>query len=177
MEFAAAKHRGQFRKNPTKKIPYISHPALVGLMLTRAGYNDEIVAAGILHDVIEDCGVSLNELRAQFGPKVARLVDQVSEPSKIHSWEFRKQAYRAKLEKADVGALAIAAADHLHNLQSLLDVYSVSRSILRFFKTDMETKYEHETLCLRIIKKRLKGPLVKELEKVLVKTKALSSKK
>jgi (p)ppGpp synthase/HD superfamily hydrolase len=169
LEFASVKHQGQFRKHPTQKIPYISHPVSVGLMLARAGYDDEVVAAGVLHDVVEDCGVKLEELNDIFGPRVARLVDQVSEPSKELSWETRKGAYRKKLETADKEALAIAAADHLHNLESLADTYAVDPSVTKFFKVTMDKKMEHERLCSKIIGQRLDDSLAKDLASFLVK--------
>ena len=174
MEFAAIKHQGQYRKNPAEKIPYITHPADVGLMLARAGYDDEVVAAGILHDVVEDCGVSLEELSKKFGPRVARLVDQVSEASKKPSWETRKQAYRDRLEGAEPDALAIAVADHLHNLQNLLEVYKVAPSVVNMFKTGMAQKHDHEQKCLDIFQSRLDGPLVQELKSVLAESSFLA---
>lgn len=167
MEFAAIKHQGQWRKHPTKKIPYIEHPALVGLMLAQAGYDDEVVAAGILHDVVEDCGVTLEELADKFSQRVARLVDQVSEPSKIMTWDERKQAYREKLDGAEVEAIAIAAVDHLHNLRSLIEVYAVDQSVAKMFRVGLEKKMEHERLCTEIFRKRLGGPLTAEFDEAL----------
>lgn len=170
LEFASIKHQGQYRKNPVEKIPYISHPAAVGLMLARAGYDDEVVAAGVLHDVVEDCGVSLAELSKKFGPRVARLVDQVSEPSKDLAWEVRKQAYRDRLEGAEPNALAIAAADHLHNLQNLLEVYKVAPSVVNMFKTGMAQKHDHEQKCSDIFQSRLGGPLSQEFASALAES-------
>lgn len=174
LEFAAIKHQGQFRKHPTKKIPYISHPAKIGIMLARAGYDDEVVAAGILHDVVEDCGVSLDELSNMFSPRVAGLVDQVSEPGKELSWDIRKEAYRAKLETADKGALAIAAADHLHNLESLAETYAEDPSVVKMFKVPMDKKMEHERLCSEIISQRLKDDLADGLAAFLIEHASLA---
>ncbi|MHB8830702.1 MAG: HD domain-containing protein [Patescibacteria group bacterium] len=167
MEFAAIKHQGQWRKHPTEKIPYIEHPAMVGLMLAQAGYDDEVVAAGILHDVVEDCGVTLEELADKFSPRVARLVDQVSEPSKVLTWDERKQAYREKLAGAEVEALAIADVDHLHNLKNLVAVYAVDHSAAKMFKASLEKKMEHERLCAEIFRKRLGGVLSNEFDEAL----------
>ncbi len=174
LEFASTKHQGQFRKHPTRKIPYILHPAEVGIMLARAGYDDEVVAAGILHDVVEDCGVTLPELSDMYSPRVARLVDQVSEPSKDLSWEVRKEAYRHKLETADEEALAIAAADHLHNLESLAETYAEDPLVVKLFKAPMNKKMEHEQLCSKIINKRLKNDLAKDLAVFLAQHVALA---
>lgn len=175
LEFAAIKHQGQFRKNPTKKIPYIAHPAEVGIRLAREGYDDEVVAAGILHDVVEDCGVELKELTDMFSPRVANLVDQVSEPSKELSWGTRKAAYRKKLETADVEALAISAADHLHNLESLAETYAEDTSVVKMFKAPMAQKMEHERLCSEIINQRLDNRLAKDLAVFLSEHAALAN--
>lgn len=167
MEFAAIKHQGQWRKHPLKQIPYIEHPAHVGLMLERAGYDEETVAAGILHDVVEDCGVTLEELKDAFGERVARLVDMVSEPPKSVDWQERKAAYREKLASADKEAVAIAAADHLHNLNGLARAYMDSPTALDMFKTSMDEKFEHERLCAEIFDKRLGDSLSAEFRAAL----------
>lgn len=177
LEFAAIKHQGQFRKNPEVKIPYISHVACVGLMLARAGYDDEVIAAGILHDVIEDCGVTSRELAEKFSPRVARLVEQVSEPSKTSPWEVRKSAYRQKLETADKEAITIAATDHLHNLQSLKEAYLADASVVDMFKTDMREKMDHENQCLEIFQRRLGDALARECETAVAEASTLLSGK
>ena len=74
-EFAAIAHREQIRKSPEARIPYIHHSVMVGLILQRAGFSDGVVAAGILHDVIEDTSVT-EEILLQLGiPK--HIVDVV----------------------------------------------------------------------------------------------------
>lgn len=163
MEFAAAKHDSQWRKHPHKNIPYISHPASVAIWLTRAGYDEEVVAAGILHDVIEDCHVSSDELSTAFGERVAYLVRQVSEQDREVPWEDRKRAYRQVLELAKPEAVAIAAADHLHNIRSLIDGLEADSRMGRSFKVSMEQRFEHERACLDIVSRRLPGPLADEL--------------
>lgn len=165
LEYAAAKHDGQYRKHPVIKIPYIAHPALVGLTLSRLGYADEVVAAGFLHDVVEDCGVALDEIRAAFSPRVADLVDQVSEPGKNLSWYARKGAYRKKMKTADLEAVAIAAADHLHNLQSLNAAFDVNPKSVNIFGASLKEKLDNEGKLVEIFKRRLPGTLVNELER------------
>jgi (p)ppGpp synthase/HD superfamily hydrolase len=170
MQFAAIKHNGQKRKHANKKIPFIVHPACVGVALARAGYRDEVIAAGILHDVVEDCGVTVEELAKMFTPRVARLVGWVSEMRKDIPWEERKRAYRDKLNSAPVEALAIAAADHIHNLESLVVAYNDNPSVLKMFKSGMDLRIEHEKACEKIFVKRLKSPLCKEFSVTLKKT-------
>jgi (p)ppGpp synthase/HD superfamily hydrolase len=68
IEFAAYAHRTQKRKGT--KIPYISHPYAVGMILQQAGCTEEEIAAGILHDTLEDTRTSEKKLRTLFGPVV-----------------------------------------------------------------------------------------------------------
>lgn len=79
--FAAEAHRGEFRKG--KAIPYILHPMEVAAITAGMTDDPEIIAAALLHDTIEDAGVSAEEIAAEFGPRVASLVQAVSEKSGI----------------------------------------------------------------------------------------------
>src|SRR5438874_3924659 len=89
IEVAAKAHRGQVRKGTD--IPYISHPYAVGMMLARAGYSEEVIAAGILHDTVEDTNITLEYLRETFSEKVALIVEGCSEPHHGSApWEARK---------------------------------------------------------------------------------------
>lgn len=119
MEFAALKHKNQVRKFSAEPVPYVSHVAGVALLLAIAGYEEDVILAGILHDVTEDCGVSLKELSDQFGPRVAELVDRVSETEKSLPWEERKRKYTERLKDADTETAAVAAADHIYNLRNM----------------------------------------------------------
>lgn len=168
MEAATAWHEGQWRKDPAKKIPYISHPVGVGYLLMLAGFGEEVVAAGVLHDVIEDCGVTERELAHEFNPRIAKMVSEVSE-SKKYSWDKRKKMYRERLKTASRGALAIACADHIHNLRSLVKSLKVDKNIWRMFHATREEKIHNEREVLKIIAKRLRSPLVAEYEKVFAK--------
>jgi guanosine-3',5'-bis(diphosphate) 3'-pyrophosphohydrolase len=75
--FAHEKHRKQIRKGP-KKLPYIVHPIDVGVLLLWAGQSETTIAAGFLHDVVEDCDVDRVEVAALFGMEVAQIVEQVT---------------------------------------------------------------------------------------------------
>nr|WP_316046713.1 HD domain-containing protein [Planococcus glaciei] len=87
--FAAFKHTGQVRKGTS--IPYISHPFAVGMMLQQAGESEEVIAAGILHDTLEDTATTEEEIRTVFGEQVLLLVKAASEPDKSRPWEDRKR--------------------------------------------------------------------------------------
>ncbi len=110
-------HAGQERKGQVG-VPYVVHPLHVGMLLARHGFEPEVVAAGILHDVVEDCDIGLPELALRFTPRVVALVAEVSE-SKEKSWEQRKQHTIDAIPGMSDGARAVTAADKVHNLADL----------------------------------------------------------
>lgn len=118
---AAQAHDGQYRKGT--KIPYITHPVAVGIILMRAGYSDELIAAGILHDTVEDTEITLEDIEREFGPKIAGIVAGCSEPDKSLSWEERKEHTIEYLKTAPSEIRVVACADKLHNIRSILSDY------------------------------------------------------
>ncbi len=167
LELAAQWHMGQWRKHPDEKIPYIAHPAGVGLLLARHGYDDEVVSAGILHDVIEDCGVTKEDLAEATTPRVADLVAWVSEPPKTVDVEERKAQYREQLADAPVDALAIKACDCIANLGSLLRASQATDEVWALFHQGREAKLAHEHAVLDIVTRRLDGPLAEMHQSIL----------
>lgn len=118
IELAARAHHQQVRKGT--EIPYIVHPLAVASMLIRVNGPEPLVIAALLHDVIEDTPVSIQEILAQFGPEVADLVSALSEPDKKASWEERKTHTIEYLEKrANNDVLIIALADKLDNIRAI----------------------------------------------------------
>ena len=86
--YAAEKHEGQSRRSGE---PYITHPLAVSLILTELEMDDATLAAGLLHDVVEDCGVTRDQLAAEFGDEIADLVDGVTK-LKLADFEARNEA-------------------------------------------------------------------------------------
>jgi (p)ppGpp synthase/HD superfamily hydrolase len=121
LRLATTAHAGQKRKGTT--IAYVTHPLHVARILERNGFGEELVVAGLLHDVVEDCGVSLEHIRSEFGDEVAGLVDAVTEKKREdgceRSWEERKREALEHLEEASVDAVALKAADALHNARTI----------------------------------------------------------
>lgn len=120
LDRAAVWHADQKRKYPDAAVPYMSHVAGVAAILSRHGFDEEVVAAGALHDVMEDCGVSFDELASTFGARVAELVRHVSEEDKSLSWEERKRAYVEHFAHEPWEAQAITLADKIDNFQSIV---------------------------------------------------------
>jgi (p)ppGpp synthase/HD superfamily hydrolase len=120
LDHAAVWHREQKRKYPGVDVPYVSHIAGVVAVLARHGFDDEVLAAGALHDVVEDCGVSRDELARLFGERVADLVNAVSEEDKSLPWEERKTRYLEGFVRSPWDAQAVAIADKIDNFASIV---------------------------------------------------------
>jgi hypothetical protein len=105
-------------------LPYFDHLQRVASTLAEFGYPAPVVAAGYLHDHLEDLPevLPLYKMRAEFGPLVASLVDWVTHRDGTKSWEEKTQNYFRHLQDAPDFAVAISAADKLVNMQDLLAV-------------------------------------------------------
>lgn len=126
LDMAASWHRNQRRKYPGLDIPYVTHLAGVVALLARHGFDEEVQAAGALHDALEDAGKKSEEIAALFGDRVAELVRATTEDDKSRSWEERKAASLGKFTRGSWEAQAIALADATDNLRSIL----VCRNVL-----------------------------------------------
>lgn len=130
LAFAAKHHDQQVRKGT--RLPYLTHPANVAIILTRYGCDETTVVAGILHDVIEDCvtkdytrDMLEQRIANKFGSDVLDTVLAVThrkhdDDGEAFSPEERKQDYLERLERASDRALWVCAADKLHNANSIL---------------------------------------------------------
>ena len=120
--FAEAAHRGQRRKDGRA---FIAHPVRVARLLAARGYDEEVLAAALLHDVVEDTSVTLGDLRELFGARVAELVACVTENPELPAGE-RKRAYRESVRSSSHAARAICAADKVCNVSDLNEAASDS---------------------------------------------------
>jgi (p)ppGpp synthase/HD superfamily hydrolase len=141
--FAALSHAGQRRKGTM--VPYIVHPCTVALRLQRYGAEEDVIIAGVLHDVVEDAGVSLDAIRHEFGDRVAELVAAVSEQKRSADgeipWETRKRVALARLPAAGPSAALIKAADALDNIWTICaDLERVGPDVWARFKRGRESQ-------------------------------------
>lgn len=112
-------HAGQSRKN-ADPTPYVVHPLHVALILARWGQDDDMIVAGLLHDVVEDSPAwPLTRIEEQFGHHVAKLVAELTE-DKSRPWDERKRAGIDHVARMSPFAATVKAADKLHNLQTLV---------------------------------------------------------
>jgi (p)ppGpp synthase/HD superfamily hydrolase len=169
LAYAETQHAGQHRT--TDGAPFIEHPLEVGRLLCRAGAPDHVVAAGVLHDVLEKTDVGVAELRTRFGSKIAGLVSAVSEDETIARYRERKAALRRQAAVAGPEALLIFAADKVSKVRELRAASSAPRQRRgRSGKTMVPSRrLEHFRNCLGMLEERLgESPLVGLLRTELV---------
>lgn len=123
LETANLAHAGQVR-NGSGGMAYVEHPRAVAELLASHGFGEEVLAAALLHDVVEDSEITVEELRGPFGPEIARLVAVLSDDESIESYRERKGEHRERVATADGDALAIYAADKLTNVATLSRAYA-----------------------------------------------------
>jgi len=163
LQMAAVAHEGQYRKNT--KIPYIAHPAAVGLILQKAGYKEELVAAGILHDTVEDTEITLEDIKREFGNEIAEIVAGCSEPDKTLSWEERKEHTIEYLKTAPEDIRVVACADKLHNVRSiLLDIELNGDDVWTRFKRGREQQAWYYRNVIDSLGAESTFPLLEELK-------------
>jgi (p)ppGpp synthase/HD superfamily hydrolase len=153
LRWAAECHAGQARKG--SHVPYFKHVAAVALILDRAGFDEETVIAGLLHDVVEDTPATFEDVAARFGPIVAETVRHCSEVKNDETgrkrlWIDRKTDHLAALVHAPQAARAVTLADKLHNLTCIeLDLlegkpawstFNAKRDqVLWYYRTSIDT--------------------------------------
>ncbi|HEU5118309.1 MAG TPA: HD domain-containing protein [Isosphaeraceae bacterium] len=120
---AAYWHRAQTRK--ATDTPYIQHPVAVAMIVDRLGFGEDVVIAALLHDVVEDTEATFEDVASEFGDSVVSLVRDLSEEKtdaqgRKRPWADRKRDHLKALSRASVPARAVALADRLHNLTSIL---------------------------------------------------------
>ena len=117
LRFARARHAGQRREND--QAAFIAHPIEVARLLCGDGQPDEIVAAGLLHDVLEKTATTSGEVQRRFGSRIARLVESVSDDPSLGDYTARKRALRDRVAHADPGGRAVFAADKIAKAREL----------------------------------------------------------
>ena len=171
-EFASRAHEGQKRESG---LPYLEHPLHTAMTLVDLRLDAYTIAAGLLHDVPEDCGITLEEIKAKFGPQVAQLVDGVTKLTKLTSRAGTEEA-RSKLQAENLRKMLVATAedlrvvlirlaDRLHNMRTLgvlapdrrhaiaqetLDIYAPLAHRLGIWKV----KWQLEDLAFRYLEPR-----------------------
>ena len=172
-EFAARAHQGQVRKTGE---PYLEHPLNTAMILAEFHLDAETLTAALLHDVPEDCGVSLGEVEANFGIQVVKLVDGVTKLNKLTSRartrDTKSNVQAENLRKMllataeDLRVVLIKLADRLHNMRTLGALPAEKRRAIAQETLEIyaplahrlgvrEAKWQLEDLAFRYLKPRV----------------------
>lgn len=170
--FSAEKHDGQYRKG--SRVPYFAHAVLVALGVFKYSTDEHLIAAAVLHDVLEDCHeVTIKELKKLFGDRVVRLIREVSFLKNKHDknlfWKEKKLLYIKKIRDVSKEALLIVAVDKMSNMQAYFEAIKSGRKDLnKFFGGTMDDYFWYYQEIYIILKYRLKGHMVvKEYRNIL----------
>ena len=150
--FALEAHGTQTRKGTN--IPYVSHVIRVCGLVLEYGGDARQAAAGLLHDTIEDCDVTEEDLRERFGVDVARLVRALSDvlegdtAESKSPWLKRKRAYVAHLAHVPRRVRLVSACDKLDNLRAIVDDVAThgTRTLRRFSGSPRQIRWYYESV-------------------------------
>jgi (p)ppGpp synthase/HD superfamily hydrolase len=147
-QFARDRHRSQRRQADSS--PFILHPLEVASALQRSGYPDHVIAAAVLHDVLEDTPAGTTDLRSRFGGQITELVALVSDDSTINDEEARKDDTRDHVRNSNGDALVIYAADKVSKVRELRTLRARGLS-----QAEAEAKLRHYQKCLQMLDEAL----------------------
>jgi (p)ppGpp synthase/HD superfamily hydrolase len=149
IRFASRLHDGQRRVSD--EAPFILHPLEVAATLSTAGCPDRVVAAGVLHDVIEDTDAVLEEIRRDFGAHVAGLVSSLTEDETIPDPVARKAALRVQVRAAGPESATVFAADKLSKARELRVRLGNLRRLDEPLPLEMERQLDHYMASLGML--------------------------
>lgn len=169
LRFAATAHAGQVRKGTA--IPYVTHPLAVSGLVVEFGGDEEQAIAALLHDVVEDCDVSLLTISDTFGVRVAAIVEGCTDgvPDALGRkapWKARKARYLEHLELATQDTLLVSACDKLHNARSIVaDVRIIGGAVFDRFTAGRDQTIWYYRSLAGVFRRQLKaGRLARLLE-------------
>jgi (p)ppGpp synthase/HD superfamily hydrolase len=157
--YAAQMHAGQRRGDGA---PFILHPIEVASLLHHAGAPEHLIAAGLIHDLVEKTDAEPSDLRMRFGSQITDLVLAVSEDDRITGQAARKAALRRQVADAGVEALTLFAADKLSKLRELRRETSPDSGTTAATRRARELHYRRS---VALLERRIPdSPLVRELQ-------------
>ncbi|MBU6323784.1 MAG: bifunctional (p)ppGpp synthetase/guanosine-3',5'-bis(diphosphate) 3'-pyrophosphohydrolase [Patescibacteria group bacterium] len=165
MLLAMRAHEGQKRKEGD--TPYIVHPVEVALILARHGFPEDVLAAALVHDTVEDTSVTLEDVRRELGDGIAKLVAPVTHDDSL-PWEEKKHAYLESVRNAPEDVKAISVADKIANAKSLIAAAGEQgAAVWRHFNRGRDKKLWFEHAVLDMLRESWQNPLVDEYAKLV----------
>jgi (p)ppGpp synthase/HD superfamily hydrolase len=156
VEFARERHAGQHRA--ADRAAFVLHPLEVASLLDRSHYPDHVVAAAVLHDVLEDTDAQRSELEERFGSEVSDLVALVSDNPLIPEEEARKDDVRERVRRAGGYAPVVYAADKVSKVRELRSLVAGGLAA-----RDAEVKLRRYRKALAMLAETIPGSRVVEL--------------
>ena len=175
--YAARVHRDHRRKG--SDVPYVTHLLAVAAIVGENGGTEDEVVAALLHDAAEDHGGRdrLEEIRTEFGPRVAEIVEGCSDTFEDPKpdWWTRKRAYVRHVGRASPSIRLVSSADKLHNARSILADYRVlGEQLWSRFTTGKDGTLWYYGALVDAYGGPESGPIVRELDAVVKSTQALA---
>lgn len=155
ISFAVKVHDGMRRKK--KNIPYILHPMEAAVIVGTMTEDQELISAAVLHDVVEDAGVTIEEVESLFGSRVRQLVASETEDKRAHlpaseTWRVRKEESLEVLKNAEDDVLMVWLGDKLANMRAIYRDWKVEGDAMwqRFNQKDKNQQawYYHSIIDL-----------------------------
>ena len=141
IEFAVRAHAGTERRG--KGFPYVVHPLEAMAIVSTITSDQEILAAAALHDTVEDTDVTIDDIRTQFGERVANLVRIESVGDDEGTWHERKQKAIDLIADAPRDAKIVAMGDKLSNMRAIArDYYEQGDALWNLFRTNDPKDHE-----------------------------------
>ncbi len=170
LRIAIEAHQDQKRKGDGS--PYIIHPVAVALKLASAGFSEKVIAAALVHDVLEDTDYPEEKLLERLAREVVDIVKAVTNDGSL-SWIEKKEKYIETVRKGPPEAKAVCTADKIHNLESLLVVYEKEGDAIwvKFNRGKDDQMWFHEAV-LQMLKETWSHPMLVEYEALTRKAKA-----
>ena len=152
-KFAYMNHAGTTRK--ATQVPFIVHPIEVAVSLMKSGASEDVVVAGLLHDIVEEEGVEFVEIEKEFGKRVAQLVDHATEPEELRkgdskkTWDKRKQHTIDKIKAASKEEKLLSCADKLANIRDIVNDHErMGDQLWEIFNAPVEKqRWYYQSLC------------------------------
>ncbi|HDY73393.1 MAG TPA: bifunctional (p)ppGpp synthetase/guanosine-3',5'-bis(diphosphate) 3'-pyrophosphohydrolase [Candidatus Jorgensenbacteria bacterium] len=157
---SAVLHKNQERRNGG--YPYVVHPFSVAVILSNYTDDEDIIIAGLLHDILEDVPEYTKEkMVKEFGQRVTNIVEGVTITDSL-------KQYIENLRRAEEGSFFVAAADKIHNIQSLIDYHKIEGDAMwKKFHQPKDKKLLYYEELLLVLKQGLDNDIVNEYENML----------
>ena len=163
---AALLHQDQLRKGAVA-VPYVTHLVAVLMIIRDYTQEENTLVAALLHDTLEDTDYTAEELRADFGDTVAKIVLTLTEPERNKEvkipWLEVKKTYAKQLKNGPLEAVIIAAADKAHNFRTTVEEYHDDHQrFIQDFGPHLDARLEAYQSIANVINNRLNGGIVHE---------------